>query len=112
MPEIVDALRAAEETGAEDYIGAAIEDGFEELAVVARIIFEVGVLDEDDVSGDFGEATAEGCTFALILHLEKDAEVAEGDGVRAIHGGREVFAGVLQLKHFFENLASAVGGEA
>ncbi len=46
----------------------------------------------------------------MILHLEKDAEVAEGDGVGAIHGGREVFAGVLQLKHFFEDLASAVGG--
>src|SRR5258706_13731604 len=108
MPEIVDALRAAEETGAEDYIGAAIEDGFEELAVVARIIFEVGVLDEDDVSGDFGKATAEGCTFALILHLEKDAEVAEGDGVGAIHGGGVDFAGVFPVEDYFEELAQDV----
>ncbi len=110
VPEIVDTLGATEETGAENYIGTAVEDGFEKFAVVARIVFEVGVLDENDVAGEFGEAAAEGCSFALILRLEQDAKVAEGDGVGSIHGGSEGFAGVLQLKHFFQDLASAVGG--
>ena len=110
VPEIVDTLRAAEETGAEDHVGAAIEDGFEEFAVVARIVFEVGVLDQDDVAGDFSEAAAEGGAFALIFGLEKNANVAKRDGIGAVHGGSEGFAGVLQLQHFLEDLAGAVGG--
>jgi hypothetical protein len=106
----VDALWAAEKTGAEDYVSAAIENGFEEFGVVARIVFEVGVLDEDDVSGNLGEATAERCALSLIVSLEKDAKIAEIDGISAVKRGSGGFAGILQLQHFLKNLAGAVGG--
>src|ERR1041385_1471478 len=82
MPEIVDALRTAEKAGAKDYISTAIEDGFEKFVVIARIVFEVSILDEDDVAGNFRKAAAQGRTLSLILRLEKDAEVAEVDGIR------------------------------
>ena len=38
----------AEEAGAEDDVGAAIEDGPQKLGVFGGIVFEVGVLDDDD----------------------------------------------------------------
>ena len=109
MPEIVDALRTAEKAGAKDYISTAIEDGFEKFVVIARIVFEVSILDEDDVAGNFRKAAAQGRTLSLILRLEKDAEVAEVDGISAVESGCRSFAGVLQLDHFFKDLAGAVG---
>jgi hypothetical protein len=44
------------------------------------------------------------------LGLEKDAEVSEIDGMAAVEGGSFGCAGRLQLDHFFEDLAGAVGG--
>ncbi len=110
MPEIVDSLRAAEEARAIDHVGTAIEQGLEKFAVVARIVFEVGVLDENDVAGNFGEAAAECCAFALIVVLKKDAQVTERDEVGPVLSGSGGFAGVLQLDKFFEDLPGTVGG--
>jgi hypothetical protein len=67
-------------------------------------------LNENNVAGDFGETAAERGAFALILCLKKDAEIAQLDGIGAIDGGGEGFAGALQLNEFFQDLASAVGG--
>jgi hypothetical protein len=110
VPEIVDALRPAKKSRAEDDVGAAVDDGFKKLVVVARIVFEVGILDENDVAGDFGKATAESGALALIVSLKKDAEVAELDGIAAIESGSLGFAGGLELAELFEDLTSAVGG--
>jgi hypothetical protein len=100
MPEIVNALGAAEKARAENHVSATIEERFEKFAVVAGIVFEVGVLNENNVAGDFGETAAECGAFALILRLKKDAEIAQLDGIGAIDGGGEGFAGALQLNVF------------
>jgi len=67
VPEVDDAVGfAAGEAGAEDDVGAAVEDGFEEFGVFVGVVFEVGVLDDDGVAGGGGEAGAEGGAFALV----------------------------------------------
>ena len=104
----MDALRAAQKTRTEDHIGAAIKDRLEELAVITRIVFEVGVLNKNDVAGDFSESAAQRSAFPLILCLKQDPQVAEVDEVGAIESRGERFARILELDHFLENLASAV----
>jgi hypothetical protein len=110
MPKIVDTLRSAEEAGAKDNVGTTVNDGFEEFAVVTRIVFEVGVLDEDNIACDFREATAESGAFTLVVGLEKDAEIAEVNGIGAIECGSLSSARGLELRELFEDLASAVSG--
>ena len=72
----MDALRATQKTRAEDNVGAAIEKRFKKFAVITRVVFKVGVLNEDDVASHFGEATAKCSPLTLILSLKKEV-VAE-----------------------------------
>ena len=110
MPEVVDALGSAEKAGAKDHVGSAVEDRVEKFVVVARVVFEIGILDEDNVTGDFCEAAAEGSAFSLVVGLEEDTKVAEVNRVAAVEGGRLSLPGSLKLGHFFEDLTGAVGG--
>src|SRR6266481_5854782 len=110
MPEIVHALRAAEKAGAEDDIGATVEDGLEQLGIIAGVVFEIGILDEDDFAGGFGEAAAEGGAFALVLRLKEKAEIAQLYGIIAVMGGDECVAAGLPSSKPFEDLTGAVGG--
>ena len=57
---------AAREAGAENNVGFAIDDGFEEARVFLRVVFEVGVLDDDGVAGGGRDAAAQGGAFALV----------------------------------------------
>src|SRR4029077_18096169 len=109
-PEIVNALRASEKARTEDDVGAAVEDGLEQLGGVARVVFEIGVLDEDDFAGGFGEAATEGSALALVLRLKEKTQIAEFNRIVAIVGRRRGFAAGLASGETFENLAGAVGG--
>src|SRR5215471_18728458 len=97
MPEVVDTLRPAQEPRAENDVGAAIDDRFKKLFVVAWIVFEVGILHQHDVTGDFGEATTKGGAFALIVGLKKNTNITEFDGLAAIKCRRLGFSGGPQL---------------
>jgi hypothetical protein len=110
MPEIVDALRSAEKARAKDDVGATVNEGFEEFAVIARIVFEVGVLNENNIASDLREAAAQSSSFTLVVGLEKDAEIAEVNGIGAIECGSLSFARGLELRELFEDLAGAVSG--
>lgn len=91
VPVVDDAVgAAAEEAGAVDDIGAAFEDGLEESGVVVGVVFEVGILDEDDIAGGFGEAGVEGGAFALVVVVEGGDDVGEAGG----EGGEEVAGAV------------------
>src|SRR5262249_20478382 len=98
MPEVVDALGTAQKARAEDDVGATVDQRFEQLVVVARIVFEVGVLHQNDVARQFSEAAAQCGAFALIHLLEKNAQIAQLDRVAAIDGRSLRFTGSLQLQ--------------
>lgn len=70
------ALKVAHETTAVDHCGLAIDDGLEHLDVIVGIVFEVTVLDEDDVAGGFADADADGCAFAEVLDGMMDGDEA------------------------------------
>ena len=62
---------AAEEAGAEDDVGASVEERDEELAKVGGVVFEVGVLDDDEVAGDVTEAFADRCALAAMARTPR-----------------------------------------
>ncbi len=82
MPEEEDPVRAAEEAGAVDDVGPAVEDGLEERRVLGGVVLQVGVLDEDDVARRRGESRLEGRPLAHVPRLEEDPDV------RGLRGGR------------------------
>ena len=76
-------------TGAEDEFLPAGGEGREQDVVVVEVVFEVGVLDEDDIAGGVGEAGADGVTFAAGTVFEDEFDPRVGvvgldDGAGAV----------------------------
>ena len=94
------AMRAAVEAVAEDGVGVTFEDGLQKLGIVAGIVFQVGVLDEDHFAGGLREAGADACALAHVLLVQREL-----DGVRAVVAQLSLQVGLLQ------EFAGAVGGE-
>src|SRR6185312_17549866 len=58
VPEIEHAVGAAVKAVAEDRVGVPAEDGLQQYRVVGRVIFQIGVLHQDDVAAGLSEAGA------------------------------------------------------
>src|SRR4029077_19836280 len=63
----------AHKTRTENDICFAAQDRLEQARVFLRIIFEVGVLDENDITGSGCETTAQGRALATINAVVNDA---------------------------------------
>src|SRR5664280_1563412 len=67
VPEIDYPVRlGANETRAKNDIGLTVEDGLDQLGIFPRVVFQIGVLDEHDVTGDGGEPGPERGALAAI----------------------------------------------
>src|SRR5262249_21331193 len=75
-PIVKDAMIVANEARTENDIGTTVENGLNEPRILGGIVFEVGVLDDDDVTGRFLEAAPKGGAFALICFLINDLMAA------------------------------------
>ena len=60
------AARRSEEARAVDDVGTALEDRLQQQGVLARVVLEVGVLDDDDVARGFADAARDGGALALV----------------------------------------------
>ena len=72
------------------YIGLALKNRLNQLRILLRVIFQVGVLDYDHVAGCLPETGTEGCTLSLVSLMKKDSYRIAG--------------------HCPENLAGSIGG--
>ena len=63
------------EARAEDDVGVAVEDRLDELRILVGVVFEVGVLDDDDVAARLGDAAADGRPLPLVHRLEDVADL-------------------------------------
>ena len=68
------AFEVAHEAAAVDNSGLAVDDGLEDFEVVVGVVFEVSVLDEDDVAGGFADADADGSAFAEVFYGVVDGD--------------------------------------
>ena len=57
------------------HVGLALNQRFEHQRIFCRIVFQVGVLNDDEVAGGFLNAAAERGAFAHILRLKNDADL-------------------------------------
>ena len=75
MPEVKNAVGfRADEAGAEDDIGTILKDRSNHDGIFLGVVFEVGVLDDDDRCGGMGNPRSERGTFALIDFVAKSPE--------------------------------------
>ena len=77
--------RRSEEARAVDDVGTPFENGLQQHRVLARVVLEVGVLDDDDVAGGFADAASHRGALALVLALQQDA-----DAVAPVELGEDV----------------------
>ena len=56
----------------------AIDEGLKDGRIFLRIIFEVAVLDQNDVSSGFLDADADGRSFTQVEHGMVDADAGAG----------------------------------
>ncbi len=66
---------AAHEARAENYIGFALHEGIEHVRIFGRIVFEIGVLNNDEVASCLLDPAAQSRPFAHVVGLEEDAHL-------------------------------------
>jgi hypothetical protein len=78
VPEEENAVRASQEAAAVDDVGAAIQDGLEELGILPGIVLQVGVLDENDIPPGLGKSGAQGPALAGVALVKEDLDLRRG----------------------------------
>jgi hypothetical protein len=96
-------VRAAVEAVAEHDVGLVLEDGLEQQGVVARIVLEVGVLDEDDVAGHVSQPGADGGALALVTLVDDQLHLVRHGGEEVLQHATRVIGG--RVVHHHELLA-------
>ena len=74
MPEVEDPVGLADEPRSVDDVGLALQDGRWSAGIVLRVVFEVGVLDDDDLAGGVAEAGANRGSLAGVSLVEDDRD--------------------------------------
>ena len=82
------AALAGQEARAVDDVGAVLQEGADQARIVARVVLEVGVLEQDEVAGRLGDAAADGRPLPLVLPLLEQADRGPGARPRAGAGSR------------------------
>src|SRR3954453_5629587 len=93
--EIKRKMRLAKKPGAVDDVGhLALDNQRKHARPVIRIVFEVGVLNDDDITGGALQASSEGGSFASVALVKQDRKRNPGMIMRAVGGELEPAAGV------------------
>ena len=64
------AARIPFEPRSEHHLGMSVEDRLDQLRILFRVVFEVGILDENDVPAGFLDAATDRGAFSLVDRLE------------------------------------------
>ena len=87
MPEVEHPMRtAAQKARAVNHVGFALDQGLEQVGIVVGVVFQIGILNEDKISGCFLYAAAQGRALAHIFRLQQNSEV----GVLALQFGQNL----------------------
>ncbi len=68
-------MRTSKKTRAIDNIGSAVQDCLQKFRIILRIILQISILDQDDITLCFGESSPQGCSFSHILGMAADFQV-------------------------------------
>src|SRR5258707_2675951 len=108
MPKVMHALRPAEKSRAIHHVGAPIDDWLEQNTVVARIVFQVRILHQYDLSGSLGKPSPQRRAFALVWCLKEESQISQRNRVASILRRSEGISIRLPRRHVFQNLPRSV----
>jgi hypothetical protein len=96
MPEQVRALRLpSAQPRAIDHVGVPFEQGRHQPRQIDRVVFEIGVLDDDDIACRFPDPAAHGAALARVVRLHDEPDVGELARQRLHDGGGPVVGAVV-----------------
>ena len=76
MPEVKHAMRATgKKARTVDDVGSAFDQRLQQHNVLCRIVLEIGILNNDEVSGSFPNAAVQGRTFSHVLRLKQNSNL-------------------------------------
>jgi hypothetical protein len=81
---------STEEARSVNGVGFAFEERAQQQRIVGGIVFEVGVLNENEVPGGFLDAAAESSAFTDVARLQEDADLR----MSGLEGGENFAGGV------------------
>src|SRR5882762_2236470 len=102
-------LRPTQKSRAIHHIRAALDQRFQQLRVIARIVFQVRVLHQDDLSRYLRKTAPQSSSLTLVRRLKEKPQISQLDLVAPILRGSECFAIRLPRSHAFQNLTRSVG---
>src|SRR5262249_46497302 len=82
VPEVKDTMGTAMKPISKNNIGSSLEDRIEEIGIIARIVFKISILHQDDVAGCMFEAGAQGSAFSTVAVVQNDLN---GCAMRLLH---------------------------
>ncbi len=71
VPEVVHPLRPSEKARAVHNVRPPVKNGLQQLLIVARVVLQIGILNEQDVAARSFEAPAQRGPFALVSILKE-----------------------------------------
>src|SRR2546429_9783840 len=102
-------LRPAQKSRAIHHIRAAFDDRLQQLRVIARIVFQVRVLHQHDISRYLRKTAPQSSSLTLVRRLKEKPQISQLDLVAPILRGSGGFAIRLLRSHVFEYLTRSVG---
>ncbi len=81
MPEPLAWRTTVQKPGAVNDIRLPLLDRLEQLEIIPRVEFEIGILNQDDPATGLAESATHRGPFAAILRLKEDADVIHAEPV-------------------------------
>ena len=108
VPEIMHALWPAQKSRAVHHVRAPVNDWLQQNLVITRVVFQVRVLHQHDISCHLLKTTPQRRSLSLVRRLEAELQIPQHNGVAPILRWRERFAIRLPRRHVLQNLSRPV----
>jgi hypothetical protein len=102
-------MDAADEAAAEDRVGAAVEDGLEQRGQIGRVVFEIGVLDDDDVARGRLDARVPSVEASSTQTSSRSSGTARTRAIDASTVGASLNTGMMTLTR---SVAGPISGDS
>src|SRR5206468_6696818 len=103
VPEVEHPVPLADEARAVDHVGLVVEDWLNQSRILGGVVLEVGVLHQHDVASRLLEALAQGCSLALVVLLEDNANLRRLGLQLLQNGTRAIGAAIVDNDDLFRN---------
>src|ERR1700728_1722820 len=109
MPEVMHSLRAAQKARTVNDVGASVKHRFQQPWVVLRVVLQVGILNQDDVSNSGLKSRSQSRSFSPIPVLKQKMDVLQREERLAIQHNDVGLVLRLSLRKLLQQGPRAIG---